>query len=70
MDKEITIKLTQNEANAIFVALVSRLDYFDGRINEEVMRGNANNVIGLIVKRDYTKNAKKKLLDVGATLWY
>ena len=69
MDKEITVKLTQEEANAAFMALISRLDYFDEKIKEEGKYGRVSNVIAMAERIDWMKRAEKKLLDAGATLW-
>lgn len=61
MNKDITVTLTQEEANALFTAMVGKLDDFDEQIKEAGKKGNSRRVIEC--------GAKEKLMDKGATFW-
>ena len=71
MDKEILVKLTQEEADAIYIQLIGRLDFFDGLIKEEGKKNNpsANRIIELANSKQKIESAVNKLCSAGATLW-
>ena len=71
MNKEITVTLTQEEADAVYSQLIGRLDFFDGLIKEEGKKNNpnANRIIELANSKQKIENAVNKLFAAGATLW-
>lgn len=69
MNKDITVALTQDEANALFTAIVGKLDDFDVQIKEAGKRGNSRRVLECAKWIEIMNSAKEKLMDKGATFW-
>lgn len=69
MNKDITVTLTQEEANALYTAMVGKLDDFDEQIKEAGKKGNSRCVLECAKWIEIMNSAKEKLFDKGATLW-
>lgn len=69
MSKDITVTLTQEEANALFTAMTGKLDDFDKQIKEAGKKGNTRRVLECAKWIEIMKSAKEKLFDKGATFW-
>lgn len=69
MSKDITVTLTQEEANALFTAMVGKLDDFDEQIKEAGKKGNSRRVLECAKWIEIMNRAKEKLFDKGATFW-
>lgn len=69
MDKEITVKLTQEEANALYTAMVCRIDDFNEQMKEAGKVGNAGRVLECAKWIQLMEGARDKLFSAGATLW-
>lgn len=69
MSKDITVTLTQEEANALFTAIIGKLDDFDQDIKEACKKENSRRVLECAKWIEIMDSAKEKLLSNGATLW-
>lgn len=69
MGKDIIVILTQEEANALFTAMIGKLDDFDEEIKEAGKKGNSRRVLECAKWIEIMNSAKEKLWDKGATLW-
>lgn len=69
MSKDITVTLTQEEANALFTAMAGKLDDFDEQIEEAGKKGNLRRVLECAKWIEIMNGAKEKLMDKGATFW-
>ncbi|MBQ8218510.1 MAG: hypothetical protein IJZ79_02060 [Bacilli bacterium] len=67
-EKEITITLTQNEADECLRALVFRADTLTEKIKEAGKRGNVDHIIAMSEAVKAMQNTMTKLSNQGATI--
>lgn len=67
--KDITVTFSQDEANALFTAMCSRVDDFTALMEAAGSKGNARRVLECAKWIEIMKSAQNKLMNKGATLW-
>lgn len=68
MEKNITITLTQTEANECLKALIFRADTLTEKVKEAGQRGKVDQVIHLSETIKTMQNTMNSLSDAGATI--
>ena len=62
------IFFTQDEANHVLLAVITREDLIDSEIQKASQHGNTSRIMELAKLKETLKNAENKLTDAGATL--
>lgn len=66
---DISVTLTQNEANALFTTIVHKIDDFNNLVKEAGTKGDVDRVIQLSKTINDMKSAQDKLFNSGARFW-